>query len=42
MLRRRINNALKTSEKLKLRYDSEQIVIDKLDTIEVTKFELGS
>ena len=42
MLRRRINNALKNSEKLKLRYDSEQIVIDKLDTIEVTKFELGS
>ena len=42
MLRKRINNALKNSEKLKLRYDSEQIVIDKLDTIEVTKFELGS
>lgn len=42
MLRKRINNALKNNASLKLHYDSELVVIDKLDTIEETKFSFGS
>ena len=42
MLRKRINNALKNNDSLKLHYDSELVVIDKLDTIEETKFSFGS
>ncbi|WP_295365818.1 hypothetical protein [uncultured Succinivibrio sp.] len=41
MLRRRISNALKDT-KIKLPYDSEKALIDKLDSIILTKFEFGS
>lgn len=38
MLRRRISNALKDT-KIKIPYDSEKALIDKLDSIILTKFE---
>ena len=42
MLRRRIDNALKNNTKLNLHYDSEPVVIDKLNTIIETRFSFGS
>lgn len=42
MLRKRINSALKKDNSLKLHYDSELVVIDKLDAIEETKFSCGT
>lgn len=42
MLRRRLKLAMEKNSKLKLPYDSERVVIDKLDSIIQTKFELGS
>lgn len=42
MLRKRINNALKDNPKLKLPYDSEPVVLDKLDSIIETRFSFGS
>ena len=42
MLRKRIDSALKQNDSLKLRYDSELVVIDKLDSIEETKFSCGT
>lgn len=41
MFRRKVNNALKNTPKLKLHYDSEAVVIDKLNSIEITKFSFG-
>ena len=42
MLRKRIANALKDNPKLKLAYDSEPVVLDKLDSIIETRFSFGS
>ncbi len=42
MLRKRIANALKDDPKLKLSYDSEPVVLDKLDSIIETRFSFGS
>ena len=42
MLRKRINNALKDNTKLKQPYDSEPVVLDKLDSIIETRFSFGS
>ena len=42
MLRKRINNALKDNPNLKLPYDSEPVVLDKLDSIIETRFSFGS
>ena len=42
MLRKRIANALKNNPKLKLAYDSEPVVLDKLDSIIETRFSFGS
>ena len=41
MFRKKINNAIKNSHNLKLRYDSDPIVIGKLNTIEMTRFRFG-
>ena len=42
MLRKRIANALKDDPELKLSYDSEPVVLDKLDSIIETRFSFGS
>ena len=42
MFRRRVNNATKKMQNLKLKYDSDSAVIDKLNTIEMTQFSFGN
>lgn len=42
MLRKRINAAINKNKELKLPYDSESVVISKLDSIVMTQFTLGS
>ena len=42
MFRRRVNNATKKMQNLKLKYDSDSAVIDKLNTVEMTQFSFGN
>lgn len=42
MFRKRLNNAVKECKNLKLNYSSESVVIDKLNTIEMTQFAFGN
>ena len=40
MLRKRINKALSKNQQLRLKYDSEKVVLEQLDSIYMTKFSL--
>ena len=42
MFRKRLNNAVKECKNLKLNYSSESVVINKLNTIEMTQFAFGN